>query len=321
MDLSLNEQIFKSEYLTPELLWNSLDINSFEQFLEKIAVKGRFHKDVPQDVIQEFKTIEFLIAYSYFYYPMLDIAFFKATTVFEMAVRLRCEQLKLKIPSVKHISLDHLLKRLSAVVHPSLPREWFVVKVIRNHLAHPNQSSLLGVTTLNGFPQIVNILNKLFLPIDFFNDLETKTNQLIEKSKLFNSGLFVLEYDNKNYLIHCAKPYVNYIRNNKEISFWGCNPVLSEFPKTFKDLTDSYVICLPLTDIEIENGVISATILNKHHKIKIYETENSLNEETYIKFNIQAQMAEPGVFEMYKQFIDEEVSKGIVKFMYEEFWI
>jgi hypothetical protein len=295
--------------------------NFLRAISREILVKGKFHKDVPKDVIKEFKAIEYLLAHSYFYYPMLDIAFFKTTTVFEMAVRLRCQQLKIEIPNKKHTSLNTLLEKLAEVSHPSLPEDWKKVKYIRNHLAHPKQRSLLGITIINGVSQIVNVLNKLFLPVKFFDDLETQLNQLRKETKVLSSGLFVLEYNGSRYLIYGALPYISFTKSDKEISFWGFHPVLKDFPQTLNDLSIISPICLHLTDIMINNEELTATILHTEHQIKVYKTEKTENKEVYAKFIGQSKTAEPGVNKLYLEFIEEELSKGIVKFMYEEFWI
>lgn len=308
-------------YLEPAPIWSLLGIGSFDQYIQRYLVKGRFHEKVPMDVVKEFKTIEHLIAYSYFYSPMLDMAFLKATLVVEMAVRIRCAQLNIEVSHREYISLNSLLKKLASHVHPSIPSEWYKVKAIRNHLAHPEQSSLLGATVLNAFSQIVNIINKLFLSVDYFNNLEEQTSQLQKKLKYFALGLFVLEHNDIKYLISSAKPYLSFKPFDKEISFWGFHQICENFPQSLNDRIPVPLICLPLKNILFEGETLTASMLNSKQQIKVYKTENPIDQATYAHFKTKQNLAEPGVLELYLNFVEQELSKRKENFIYEEFWI
>jgi hypothetical protein len=316
------DSIKKNGYLSADSIWEAFRIKSFDEFFEKTVVRGKFHKNVPEDVIKEYKTVEYLLAHSYFYYPMLDIALLKAGVIFEMAVKMRCNQLEIEIPKKddREPTLNTYLKELSKFSNPGLISEWHKVKKIRNLLAHPKQSTLWGSIVLNSFYQIINILNKLFLSSESYNDLLSPSILLKEKSELFKKGLFILEYNENKYLIYSAFPYSGCKNGAKVISYWCFYPVLKNFPQKLDEISITSPICLYLKDVNVLKNNMTGNIINNNEIIKLYPTDNSDNLQTYSTFKAQVATADPGVLDMYNQLLDEEISKGIIRFMYDEFW-
>ena len=47
--------------------WDIYNIDSKEEYENRVVVKGFFHHDVPEDVVKEFRTAEYLMAHGWYY--------------------------------------------------------------------------------------------------------------------------------------------------------------------------------------------------------------------------------------------------------------
>jgi hypothetical protein len=182
-------------YLIPDKRWELWNFSTHDDFINKILVKGKFHPNVPQDVIEAYSTVESLIVYSYFNYALIDEAFSKLTRIFEMAVNLKCAELNINKKIVLH-------KKLSEIgLNKLLPR-YLKFKDLRNYFAHPHKNSLFGVTHKGiAYFYGLNLINSIFKPKEFFEENETLTYEMYNKTKHFQDTLSVLETPENSYVI------------------------------------------------------------------------------------------------------------------------
>jgi predicted regulator of amino acid metabolism with ACT domain len=84
-------------FYTPDTRWDFYQISDEEEFAEKLVIEGVFHQEVPEDVIEAYETIEYLMAHSYYYWPMYDEAFNKVLFTIEMGIKLKAKELNVPI--------------------------------------------------------------------------------------------------------------------------------------------------------------------------------------------------------------------------------
>lgn len=266
------------EFHTPDSTWNLWKIESFEQYLDQYLVRGNFHKGVPKDVIDAFSTVEHLIAHAYYYYPMYDEALAKVLRTIEMAVRLKCKELKIEteIKTKKGKTIPTPFADLiKAITNTEPDKDLFLsldtFRYLRNSLMHPERNSYMGGMSIPAILRSVNAINELFAPVTFFTN---RTSLLNSHSSKINS------WRNKTLEVQMNDYY--FIAHNIEIS--------DVFP-----LTDRIDICLyvqpvpKLPDYEDEkHGFTQALSLNvsqlDFHSDKITATNNVDNTKIIITY-------------------------------------
>src|SRR5688572_3734537 len=104
------------KYRVPDPLWESFGANNFEEYCEKFVVSGKFHPAVPQEIVNEYVQVEYLLSSAYYSYPLLDEAISKALKIMELAVKIKCKQsgilLSQKASSKSRKSLKELIDAL-----------------------------------------------------------------------------------------------------------------------------------------------------------------------------------------------------------------
>ena len=160
-------------YHEPDKRWEVWECPNYEIYLQKYLVKGDFDAKVPKDIVAAFTTIEFLIAHAYYRYEMYDEALNKTLRTIEMAVKIRCKQLKIdfKYEVVKkngkkenrdkdfnRLNQDLIKKEIGKELEYAL--EW--VRFLRNIQMHPKMNSFMGGMSQRAITKCVEIINLLF---------------------------------------------------------------------------------------------------------------------------------------------------------------
>jgi hypothetical protein len=157
-------------YFEPDPLMHYYQIHSGEEFVKAYLVKGDFGPNVPEDLINSYKTAEYLMAHSYYYWPMYDEAFWKVLGVYEMAVKVRCAELEIELhktgyerkkdqPKPLGILQDELIKKLNL----ELFRYTFdKILKYRNEKAHPVKHTFGGTFHKIHIEMIVKVINLIF---------------------------------------------------------------------------------------------------------------------------------------------------------------
>lgn len=306
------------QYHTPDKRWTIWNANNYERFIKTFMVTGKFHDKVPSVLVDEYKVVERLLCYSYYHYPLLDEAFFKATRIFESAIKLR--QKELGLPMKEFESLEKRIKKIEPFTSPTVFQDWEKVRMIRNYFAHPEAGKLTGITVVRGFYQMVNIINLIFLDKLEIEENEHLLDNLKSKAIHFKQGLFILQFADKKYLIWSLLPYSLFRTKKAEKSFWVFHPVLRYFPQTVEKLDFSFPLYLNLKDISISNDSFEATILDLGQKITITTTDNPINQEQLKKHNEIILSSDYQVKEIYWNYLEAELSFALTKFLYSECW-
>ena len=161
------------KHLEPDSRWSLWKCSNYQDFANKFLIVGKFHSDVPEDIINSYAIVEKLMEYSYYCYELYDEAFSKLTRIFEMAVKLRGEEIGIEYPKNRFISLKRRITDLAQSTNPDLLKEWQRAKDIRNVYAHPGRHSFAGpIGKFGVFHHIINIINRVFKNINFFKEIE-----------------------------------------------------------------------------------------------------------------------------------------------------
>lgn len=179
-DCKLNLEM---EFHEPDPTWDIWNCKSFEQYLEQYLVRGNFHKGVPKDVVDSFKTVENLIAHAYYHYPMYDEALSKVLRTLEMAARIKCKKLGIRTESKKKngqsspIPFGQLITSITkAEPEKELKFSLDSFRHLRNSLMHPERNSYMGGLSIAAIIRSVNSLNELFAPTTFFTNRTSLLN-------------------------------------------------------------------------------------------------------------------------------------------------
>jgi len=305
-------------YLEPDKTWTVFGIKSENDFLNRYMVKGKFHSNVPKEVIKDYEIVERLMFYSYFHYPLIDEAFSKSTRIFESSITIKLENAGLK--KDKYESLHSKLTRLKKYCSNDLFEQWKRAKELRNQFAHPKAGVFMGITLMNGFKHNLNMINSIFLESSMITKKESDLSEILKKSSHLLNGKFILEYNNKKFLISNTRVFTTGIIKNSNQSLWVFIPITgnkeilksSDFPKSF---------ILKLENVKInENGLV-ATEFNSKDIITLIETDKAENIQKFTDHNQRISTLEnvcPEISKEYMILLQHNITKEITNFIYED---
>ncbi len=131
---------------------------NFDRFKKNIVPSFAFKKAVPDEVKKSFGIVEKLLHHAYFEYDFLDPAMAKALYAFEMALRMRYEEITGK-------KSRQIFQQLLDYYHTNgffeFDREEFlnVLRSFRNDFAHPRQAFEGGFGLMNIFNHCIHLIN------------------------------------------------------------------------------------------------------------------------------------------------------------------
>jgi|GEM_PF-1521775 len=304
---------------TADSIWAIWGVNSHQDFVDKFMVVGKFHPNVPEEIVNEYKIVERLLCYSFYSYKLFDEAFSKVTRIFESAVKLRLTQLGIAVKD-EYEPLNNRLKKLENYTSPGLFKEWDKARKARNIFAHPTGGQQFGIIVHISFLQMVNILNTLFLDKEVIDKNEAVLERMKTETKSFNNGLFKLEIDDRAYLVWSIIPYSCFYDTDKLKSFWVFHPVFTSFPQTTDKLDFILPICLRLKDVSYSEKEIIAINLENNKPIRVRLTDKKENRDMLATHEELVDTSDSEVQEIYLNFLDTELANEIVKFLYHECW-
>lgn len=181
-------------------IWDSFKIDSIDYF-KNLAKKVRFLPDVSEDVIKRFDVVKKLLIYSYFEYEFLDVAFERALSSFEVALKKRYFEIE-KIEA-KEKDLGELINWANSKGLFEDPKNNVdKIRELRNSLiGHPNSYSLFGNISLHIIFPIIDTINGLYENTDL-RKLRKKEIRKVNKHLefIFENGS-IINIDNKKLII------------------------------------------------------------------------------------------------------------------------
>lgn len=182
------------EYIAIDERWAIFSTDSLEEHIQKNVVRGIFHKDVPKDIVEDFKTIEYQQVYSYYHWPLMDEALNKGLRLLEMAIKLKAEESRLALKTLdakpREKSFNLLINEVCKM-EPLIQLKETIhhLRKIRNFTTHKDSNSYLGRTggmVKRNLMCLVNLINDLFLDPE-----ELKVKLISEEAE---RALFVKDY-------------------------------------------------------------------------------------------------------------------------------
>lgn len=174
------------KFKSPDLTWSSFkNAKTHEEFIQNYVLKARFHSLVPKDIVEDYKIVEYISAYSYFHYPMFDEALRKLLGMFEMALKLKYVSVTSKNwKDRKEYSKKGNLKPndLNALIDwlcngKYLPHDkevYHSIRKIRNYFMHPETSNQGTILFRRKLLDLHNCFNEIFLPKEVLEERKNK---------------------------------------------------------------------------------------------------------------------------------------------------
>jgi hypothetical protein len=182
------------EYLAIDERWAIFSTNSLDDHIHKNVVRGIFDKNVPKDIVDDFKTIEYQQVYSYYHWPLMDEALNKGLRLLEMAIKLKAAQsgiaLKTQEAKPREKRFNQLINEVCKMEPLTQLKETIHhLRSIRNFTTHKDSNSYLGGMgglVKRNLMRLVNLINDLFLDPE-----ELRVKLISEES---DRALFVKDY-------------------------------------------------------------------------------------------------------------------------------
>lgn len=302
-------------FLTPDQRWTIWGCNSHQEYLDRFLIKGRFHPQVPEDIKIAYETVERLMTYSYFYYPLTEEVVSKLTRIFEMAVKNRAKGL-----GVSYKSLSNCITVLS--VHPDidseLALEWKRFKDLRNFCAHPETNTISGPLFFRSGFLMVNLLKRIFCSKNFLTNIRERLIEWQKKAAPLGEGVFIFETMGKSYLLTGIKPVM--ITPDEKLSFWCLLPIPIKFPQNMEEYQDHNPFFVRLSNIHYDSDSLTGYDSISESNIKIVRTTIDQFLQVLITFKEQYESSDPVVKDLNLHNIYTETFHEKERFIYDEFW-
>lgn len=242
-------------------------------------IKGRFHQNVPNDIVEAYETIEQLMAHAFYHYPMYDVAIRELSALAEMAVKLRAKQKEIQLNYTdkngkeKSRSLSNLIDLLLKEKEAKLLKDdLHRIRQFRNALVHRERNTFAGASFRHTIYPILNRVNELF----YEDDWRTQDfNPLSKALKCFQEQCLILESNGLKFLAFL--PQLNESIANKNLYLFSYE-ILYDQIKAETSPSESQIIVL--SQLTVSENLIQATIVNGE-KIKIYPTDKKENVDRY----------------------------------------
>lgn len=312
----------------PDTRWE-LTVKTQEAFEAKYVVTGKFHDKVPKDIVTAFETVSYLMAYSYYHWPMMDEAMTKALLVMEIAVKLKAKQENIALETQSNKKGKSFQKKLVDLINEVcglnnidfLKPDFDRVRTIRNTRMHPERHNYMGALgrTEGNVMLFINIINFLFLEKKDIELLLDRRQQLKEELEIFKNGDFVLEYNNTKILMDMVH-YHKYVKfNNQELLLLLVNPILTDVYETLTNHRFGDPLIVALKDFKITGATIEGTDL-KNSVVKINVTNKGENMLKFLAYTYELDKVSENDKGLYNAFTSQRALWNMEEMIYENCW-
>jgi hypothetical protein len=316
------------EYYNPDDRWEILyNITNRSDYEKRFVVRAKFHSLVPKDIIKDYEIVERLMAYSYNCYPMYDEALKKLLGMTEMAVKLRCKQLKIDLEYVdkkgkrKKRILSQLMDiLLRAEKHKPLKFEFSKARKVRNIFAHPDQYAFFGAMVYHSIMQIINTINFIFTNDIDCKESSNKLEEISSSTNLYNQGNFILEYNQKRYLAYGSKCLEVHKIDNEWIYLWIIYPVVTNIKEQIEQHRYGLPIYLSFKEIAVNEDSLSGIELDSENTIRLVQTSHKDDLRQFKKFRTELNGCNKTETDLYMFWLNDEMGKQLVLHRYNNYW-
>lgn len=318
----------QENFYKPDPLWEIFGIYSKEDFYQKIPIKPKFHNNVPKDIIEEFKTIEYLMVLSYHHVVFLDEAVTKSLVAIEIAFKLKAKELKipLVVKNKNGKSSDKKLFQLTEEVLNKiglslLQPEFNRTRSMRNSKVHKERHTFMGVigNPINNIILIINLINYLFLEILEIKNTLKEENKFKSQLSNFQHKPMVLELERKRILIESI-PIFKYIKfKDTKLVVLVIEPIINNAHKIITENPSRKPLLLTLKDFTINHIFIKGLDL-KENPVSIAFTNKEENSKVFNIFSKEKQKVDEINLFVYDEAINKDAHWEIEKIIFENCW-
>jgi len=280
----------KVDYYIPDSIWSSFGINTQEEYIERYVIRSKFHADVHDDIIKSYETAEYLMAHSYYHWPMYDEAKKKLLGIFEMAVKLRNAELandltfKDKKGKIHQKKLNRLIDDLGNFGYPEgYIKELHWIREHRNSEAHPERHGFGGAILMRNFYLIINSINELFMHPDKVLEPIEKYHLLVKKHADSLEGLYVVPFEGQSILAYNPVILRCWKIKEKWVTALYFQYVFQDTKVFIESHIDPKPLLFILSDINFAKEEIKALNIENSEKITFQKTLSPENIEHYNK--------------------------------------
>lgn len=304
--------------------WGLYGIKSKEDFVNKFVVIGKFHTKVPKDIVTAFETVSYMLASSYYHWPLQDEALSKALLVMEMVVKLKAKELEIDLQNKKKQNkrLVDLIDEVCQVGNLQfLKPDFDRARRLRNSKMHPNSHSYMGALTQakSNFMLFNNIINYMFLKPYEIEWLLRKREDLKKDFELFKNGNFVLEYNKTKILIDIVHYHKYVTFDDKELLMLLVNPVLNNAFQYITEQKFDDPIVIALQEFKINGLTLEGRDLNGG-MVKIETTYKEENMLKFLAYNEELKKVSAGNIGVYNAFCSGKALWEMERIIYTNLW-
>lgn len=313
-------------YHTPAPIWESYGANDFEQYVAKFVVRGRFHKDVPEDVKNSFAVAEHIMANAYYYYPMYEEALAKLLRTIEMSVRMRCEQIGIKTAYTDKKGKDRP-KDFNALIDQLAKKEkskpgkgtlhW--LRELRNIFMHPKENMLMGTIALTPIRHTLVQLNALFLPEQFFDDAQRKLEEMQRRWRPFEKGVLILDQNGEQRWIYESKVVEAYLADDAWVYLCAFYSIFNNVKETLSRPRQYQPIVILLREITVEQDIIRGKNVADGTPVEFFLADHPEPQRVVGQFLSNLANVEQKDLGWYTSALSEEIEKEKVRWRC-EYW-
>jgi hypothetical protein len=311
------------QYHTPDTRWEIIGGNDFESYSDKFVVKGLFHKCVPEAIVESYEVAEYIMAHSWYHYPMYDEALSKLLRITELAIKLRCAELNIPITFTnkqnkeQKKTLSQLIDALSRhEPEKDLKDQLHRIRSVRNIFMHPERHSYgLGIIS-NVVKEIVNVLNTIFLLDQLFAKVKAQINKLQNHIDQFHGKPLVLTYKGKRYLVETIKVREAICLNDNWQYCLVATPVITNLTEQLYKHSFTLPLMYEGNSITFNTNGFSAKELSTGLPLEIGQTQHPENLITYGNYLDEKTQAKDSDLWFYNSAQDREGVKMGTEFLY-----
>jgi hypothetical protein len=312
------------EYHIRDERWELFELRSFEAYCDAAVVKGLFHPCVPEDIKEAFTIAEYIMAHSYYHYPLYHEALSKVLRIIEMAVKIRCNQLDIPleiINSEKRKNLKRLMDELiAAEPAKKLKQQFEVARSLRNSLMHPDRHTYSGAIAKSYIKQTVSLLNTLFLPEGIFPLFENNLQKVQNSLTQYQKSALTLEGSGSIYMLSAVDIEANVRIENNWIYLLVGLPVMSDALDNLKNHRYVKPIGFFISDLIINKEDILCIETKSKRPIRIKWSDNLEHLEIFKDFHDALEVLDDTDRLMYETNTSHEVGEMENVFLYENLY-
>jgi hypothetical protein len=283
--------------------------------LKNIAKKISFSPSLSNNVVKRFEVIKKLIIYSCYEYEFLDVAFERALSTFELALRERYYEIK-KIDS-KKITLCKLIDwGDSKWLFEESKDRIHSLRELRNSLVgHVTGYSLFGTMSLRPIISIVDIINGLYEDIDLRKLRKQKIQKMNTQLENILENGSILQSENIKIIIFKGELIFFNNKNNSYKYYFAFYPIFDPI-ETNKGMDIPNPIIISANSYDFKNDILTINDFNGE-EVKITRIVKKENQVKYDKWSkdfklnrsLQEMINSPIKFYIYEQKMNEIINK------------